>query len=69
MAKNILKQELFDYLKKEKADGKWAGFQFNVYTKLGDSKEFTAETSGEIFEALCCQHGGTWTGRYTYVLV
>lgn len=66
---NILSKIVSDSLIQRKTNGEWSGFQSNVKCKLGESKIFECE--GEPTKKLiarCSQHGGTWSGYYTYTI-
>ena len=44
----------------------WAGFQSSEKTNLGVEKTFQVKDSNIKVKCVCVQHGGTWSGYYTY---
>ena len=63
----VLKKSEYEGLLADKERNSWAGFQSNVKCALGKTKTFKVEDSDIEITVSCCQHGGTWTGYYTYV--
>lgn len=67
--KNVLSKVVFDDLIERKMKNEWAGFQSHLRCKLGKSKTFVCEgEETRTLTARCSQHGGTWSGYYTYTI-
>jgi len=63
-----ISKDVYEMLVQRQAEGNWAGMQSNVKCKLGESKTFKVKDGIEELTLRCSQHGGTFTGYYTYVL-